>query len=76
VEVRGSYAGIILSLSRKYVPNADSMPNQQTVYCNIVNHREVWCVDIVARDGNYFIRRLGMLEDGDQLHLLQTASYV
>jgi hypothetical protein len=32
----------------------------ETIYCNVVS------VDTVAGDGNYLIRRLGMLEDGDQ----------
>ena len=32
----------------------------ETIYCNVVS------VGTVARDGNYLIRRLGVLKDGDQ----------
>jgi hypothetical protein len=32
----------------------------EPIYCKVVS------ADTVARDGNYLIMRLGMMEDGDQ----------
>ena len=59
---RGSYAVadiIITVIVKNMCPMLIAWLINGTIYCNVVS------VNTVARVGNYLIRRLGMMEDGD-----------
>jgi len=51
---------IVTVIDKNMCPTLVACLINKIIYCNFVS------VDTVARDGNYLICRLGMLEDGDQ----------